>query len=433
MKVLVIGCAKSGLWVSKLLNREGYEVTITDKKEIKEKEELEALGVKVYDNGHPEFLMNTEWDFVVKNPGIPYSNPFVHYFTEKNVPLYTEIEIAIRYAKNFSYGAITGTNGKTTTTTMLYEILKKKYLAFASGNIGTALSDTVYHYGDKEAKISLEISALQLVGCPSFHPVASVIMNLTPDHLDFFDTLDDYYNAKCLVYRNQTEDDWFLKNLDDKEVMARCTNVPCRVVTFSLYQKADLMVDGEWVTLFGEKMFRKDDLKVVGMHNVQNAMVAAAMAYKMGVDQATIRETLQNFEAIEHRIEYVKTVKGVKYYNDSKGTNVDSTVMALRAFDQPVILLAGGHDKKTGFADLYNYTDKMKYLITFGETKEELSHLKKDSIIVENMKEALEKAYELAKEGDIVLLSPACSSYDQFKNFEERGRIFKDYVRQLKD
>ncbi len=433
MKVLVIGCAKSGLWVSKLLHREGYDVTITDQREIKEKEELEALGVHVYDLGHPEFLMNTEWDYVVKNPGIPYTAPFVKYFTDNNVTVYTEIEIAIRYAPQFVYGAITGTNGKTTTTTMLYEILSKKGLAFASGNIGTALSDTVYHYGKEKASVSLEISALQLVGCPSFHPLVSVIMNLTPDHLDFFATLDEYYQAKCLVYRNQTGDEWFLKNLDDREIVSRCNDVPCRTVTFSLYHEADLMIEGDWITLFHEKLFRKDDLKIVGMHNVQNAMVAAAMAYRMGVDVKTIRTTLQEFQGIEHRIEYVRTLKGVSYYNDSKGTNVDSTVMALRAFDRPVILLAGGHDKKTGFADLYNYTDRIKHLIVFGETKEELSHLKKDAIVVENMKEALDKAYEIAEEGDIVLLSPACSSYDQFKNFEERGRIFKEYVNNLTD
>ena len=431
MKVLVIGCAESGYWVSRLLNREGYEVTITDAKEIRQKAELESLGIQVFDRGHPEFLKNTGWDFVIKNPGIRYSSPFIRYFTENNITIYNEIEIATWFAKNFTYGAITGTNGKTTTTTLLYEILKEVGSAYASGNIGTALSDTAFHHTEEKAGISLEISALQLVGTPGFHPLVSVIMNLTPDHLDFFDSLDDYYNAKCLIYRNQSGDDWFLKNLDDREIVARAVNVPCREVTFSLEKEADLMIDGEWVTLFGEKLFRLDDLQIVGMHNVQNAMVACAMAMKMGVDKAVCRKVIANFKGIEHRIEYVKTVKGVKYYNDSKGTNTDSTVMALRAFDQPVILLAGGHDKHTGFADLYNYTAKMKELIVFGETKEELARLKEGSIMVENMKEALDRAYELAEEGDIVLLSPACSSYDQFKNFEERGRIFKEYVRAL--
>ena len=430
-KVLIIGCARSGYWVTKLLNKKGYDVTITDAKKIEYKDELVKLGVDVYDNGHPELLKEIKWDFIVKNPGIPYTNSFVDYFVKKNVKIYTEIEIALRYG-NYGIGAITGTNGKTTITTLLNEILKKDFISYACGNIGTPLSEIVYKHEDEDAKLALEISAFQLLGAPSFHPSVAVITNLTPDHLDYFSSLDDYYRAKTLVYKNMSDDDWFLRNLDDKKVMEYVKDVKCRVIDYSLNKKADLYLRGDDVVLFDEVLFNKNDLKIIGMHNLQNAMVASAMAYKLGAKKESIKEVISSFKGVEHRIEFVKEINGVKYYNDSKGTNVDSTVIALKAFDKPVILLAGGHDKHTGFNDLYNYKDKIKYLITFGETKEELAKLKDDAYICENMKEALDKAYSLAKNGDIVLLSPACSSYDQFKNFEERGEIFKELVRNLK-
>ena len=430
-KVLIIGCARSGYWVTKLLNKKGYDVTITDAKKIEYKDELVKLGVDVYDNGHPELLKEIKWDFIVKNPGIPYTNSFVDYFVKKGIKIYTEIEIALRYG-SYGIGAITGTNGKTTITTLLNEILKKDFISYACGNIGTPLSEIVYKHEDEDAKLALEISAFQLLGAPSFHPSVAVITNLTPDHLDYFSSLDDYYRAKTLVYKNMSDDDWFLRNLDDEKVLEYVKDVKCRVIDYSLNKKADLYLRGDDVVLFDEVLFNKNDLKIIGMHNLQNAMVAGAMAYKLGAKKESIKEVISSFKGVEHRIEFVKEINGVKYYNDSKGTNVDSTVIALKAFDKPVILLAGGHDKHTGFNDLYNYKDKIKYLITFGETRDELAKLKDDAYICENMKEALDKAYSLAKNGDIVLLSPACSSYDQFKNFEERGEIFKELVRNLK-
>ena len=430
-RVLVIGCAKSGYWASKLLNKKGYEVTITDMKAISEKAELEGLGIRVYDNGHPDFLKEEEWNCIVKNPGIPYQNAFVKYFVDKGVPILTEIETAMRYPLDYDIGAITGTNGKTTITTLLYEILKEDNIAYAGGNIGTPLSEIVYKHEDEKADIALEISAFQLLGAPSFRPDVAVITNLSPDHLDYFDNLEDYYKAKALIYKNMKNDDWFLRNLDDETVMKYTENVKCKVVTYSMEKEADLMLKGDEVYLFGEYLFKKDDLKIIGRHNLQNAMVAAAMAKKLGAKTSSIQKVIKDFGGVSHRIEYVEEINGVAYFNDSKGTNVDSTIVALRAFEEPVILLAGGHDKHTGFDGLLPYRDKIKTLITFGETKYQLAALKDDAIICEDMKEALDKAYSLAKDGDIVLLSPACSSYDQFKNFEERGDIFKKLVREL--
>jgi len=432
-KVLIIGCARSGYWAAKLLNKKGYDVTITDMKSIGEKAELIELGIKVYDNGHPEELKNKEWSFVVKNPGIPYSNELVDYFVSGGIKVYTEIETALKYPSKYELAAITGTNGKTTITTLVYEILKNEFRAFACGNIGTALSEIVYNHENEDAKLALEISAFQLLGAPNFHPNCAVITNLTPDHLDYFAKLEDYYLAKNLVYKNMTGDDWFFKNIDDEVVCSYIKEIDCKVVEYSLEKKADLMLEENGdVTLFGEVLFNKADLKIVGRHNLQNAMIAAGLAYKLGASVTNNKNTISSFEGVEHRIEYVETINGVKYYNDSKGTNTDSTVTALKAFDQPVILLAGGHDKHTGFKELETQTSKIKKLITFGETKFELAKLTSDSVICENMEEALNAAREYAKDGDIILLSPACSSYDQFKNFEQRGQIFKELVRKFK-
>lgn len=432
-KVLVIGAALSGTRVSQLLVKKGYDVTLTDSKEIANRLELEKIGVHVYDGGHPDFLKEENWEFIVKNPGIPYHVPFVSYFNERQVPIYNEIEVAYRYAKNMRFACITGTNGKTTTTTLLGELLKRKNpKSFSAGNIGVPLSEIVMENEDLNCDVALEIAAFQLLGCPTLRPKVSVCMNLTPDHLDYFKSLDKYYDAKMLVYQNQKEDDWFLLNVDDCEIVKRAIQVPCQIVTFSLEKEADLCLKEGWVTLFDNPLFKTEDLHLPGKHNLQNAMVAAAMAYKMGVSIEDIQDCIFHFKGVEHRIEFVREYKGAKYYNDSKGTNVDATVVALKAFEKPVILLAGGYDKKTGFEGLRPYLNRIKTMIVYGETKYQLKELMPEAIVKDTMEEAVTLASEIAKEEDVVLLSPVCASWDQFKSYEERGEQFKKQVNELK-
>ncbi|MDD4642945.1 MAG: UDP-N-acetylmuramoyl-L-alanine--D-glutamate ligase [Erysipelotrichaceae bacterium] len=431
--VLVVGCAKSGFWVSMLLQTKGFAVTITDKQVISNKNKLEEIGIRVFDNGHPDSLINEDWDFIVKNPGIAYHTPFVSEFINRSIPIYTEIEVASWYAKGFRYGAITGTNGKTTTTTILYEMLKRKGNAFASGNIGEALSKTVYDHEYESADIALEVSAFQLLGMPDFRPLVSTITNLTPDHLDYFENIEDYYRAKTLIYKNQIDDDWFILNLDDQRVIDHCVNIKCKIITMSINKEADLMIKDNIVWLFDKQLFDVSTLKIIGRHNIQNAMVAATMAYKMGVDVSDIASSINDFEAIEHRIEYVDTICGVKYYNDSKGTNTDSTIIALRSFNQPVILIAGGYDKHTGFSDLLDHVEKIKTLIVYGATKYELAKLKTDSIICEDLRQATTFAHNVAQANDIVLFSPACASYDQFHDYQQRGDVFKGLIKSIKE
>ena len=432
--VLVIGAGISGLGISKFLCKRGKHVVLTDGKKVAQKEELQAMGIEVYDEGHPDHLRHTNYEYVVKNPGIPYYVDFVNYFVQQVMSIYNEIEVALWYAPNFNVGAITGTNGKTTTTTLLAELLKRKNpLSVAAGNIGKAMSDIVEEHMQDALDVSLEIAAFQLLGTKKFSPSVSVIMNLTPDHVDYFGDVDKYYDAKTIVYRNQSENGYFLRNVDDALVMEYCKNIPCQVLDFSLVRTdVDICVKDGYVYLKDVALFAVSKLHLVGKHNLQNAMVAASMAYLMGVSQQDIEAGIDAFKGVEHRIEYVDEINGVRYYNDSKGTNVDATIVALKAFDQPVHLLAGGYDKKTGFDDLKPYLAKVKQMYVFGEVKDQLLALCPTAMVVNTMEEAIVLAHQNAKEGEVVLLSPACASWDQFPNFEVRGNLFKEKVKQLK-
>ena len=432
MKALVIGAALSGIAVSKLLSSKGYEVYLTDAREISSKSELERLGIRVYDMGHPDLLKEIEYDIIVKNPGIKYSVPFVKYFKDKGYKLLNEIEVASSYVR-YNYGAITGTNGKTTTTTLLGEFLKTKNTNNGpAGNIGLPLSDIVMNHPCEELDIAVEIAAFQLLGCEKFHPVVSVCMNLTPDHVDYFGDVDAYYEAKMLVYKNQRDDDWFLLNVDDDNVVRFAKDIKCQTVTFSLKKDADLMVKDGTVTLFNEKLFDVKELKLPGRHNLQNTMVAAAMAKRMGVKSSDIENVIRGFNGVKHRLEFIEEIDGVRYYNDSKGTNPDSTMVALEAFDDNVILLAGGYDKKTGFDSIKPYLHHVKKMMVFGATKYQIKELYPDAIVCDTMAEAIDIAHKEAVSGDVVLLSPMCASWDQFNNFEERGDQFASIVRELK-
>ncbi len=432
-QVLVIGAARSGLAIARLLNKEGFEVILTDIKELdpQVKDSLISMGIDVVDGGHPSWLLEKEYHWVIKNPGISHKLPFIQQLSKNNF-IYNEIEIALRYAPHYQIGAITGTNGKTTVTTLLGEILKQgEQPAFTGGNIGLPISEVVEKYGDMDARVSCEIAAFQLIGTEHFKPKCAVIMNLSPDHLDVFSDLEEYYQAKTRIFANMSEDDVFLLNLDDSQIVQRSQNLNCRTLTFSYDQLCDCYVRDGWVLLYGEPLFQLSDLQILGQHNVINAMVAGAMAFVMGIDRATIRSVIRSFQGVEHRIEFVREHLGVKYYNDSKGTNTDATIIALKSFDQPVILLAGGYDKHTGFDDLRPYFPKVGKMIVYGATKFQLKELYPEAIVVEKLNEAVELAASLSRPGDIVLFSPACASYDQFDNYEQRGKIFKQLVHNL--
>lgn len=432
-KALIIGSARSGNAVAKLLTQNNYECLVIDEKKVLDQEGLKALNIQFIEGPFDFKLLETKYDLVVKNPGIPQSHPFVQACVQKGYFMYTEIEVASWYANNYRYAAITGTNGKTTTTELLQTILKlEDDKNCAAGNVGIPLSEVVLNDDKGYKKIALEIAAFQLLGVKEFHPEVSVILNLAPDHLDVFDTVQDYYDAKALVVENLKEDDWFLKNIDDENIN-KLNPKNCRIITYSLVQKADLYLSGDEVILFDKVLFNVSDLKIKGLHNVQNAMISSACAYKLGVSLALIQQGIKSFKGVEHRIEFIDEVNGIEYYNDSKATTAESAKVALNAFAKPLIVLVGGYDKKTGFDILKEDLKQAKAVIAFGATKDQFKALYPNTILKNDMKEAFNTANELAVKGDVILLSPACASYDQFNNYEERGRIFKAYVSQLRN
>ncbi len=425
--VLVIGAARSGIAAARLLKRAGYNVVLTDMKEI-DREGLD--GIEIFDKGHPECLKERTYEFIVKNPGIPYTAPLIQYFSERGDKIYTEIETASRIAKNFHYGAITGTDGKTTVTTLLWEMLKKKDpRAQAAGNIGIPLSDVVLEHENENLDVALELSNFQLLGTEAFHPEVCTVTNLAPDHLDYMDSLESYYASKMKIYANCTPQDWFIRNVDDEQIMKYATNIPCAVIDFSLKRDdVDLYTKDGAAWLNDIRLFDVADLKIVGAFNCGNAMMAACMAYKLGVSLEDIREVIRSFHGVEHRIEFVREIGGVRIYNDTKATNTHAACAALSAFDRHVILLCGGKDKHISFDDLKQFDDEVKHCFSFGQTKDHFKEIFTRQTSVGTMEEAFSRAMNIAVPGDVVLLSPACSSFDQFRNYEVRGEIFKEMV-----
>ncbi len=428
-KVLVIGAARSGTAVCKLLVAHHYEVYISDANAIANKEELSAIGIHIYECGHPDILKEIDFAFVVKNPGIPYHVPFIKYFVDKGIDIYTEIEIASWYAKHFEYAAISGTNGKTTITSMLYELLQFNKKAVVAGNIGIPLSECVLAHETKHKQVALELSNFQLLGTKTFAPQVSVICNLSADHLDYMKTEEAYYTSKMKIYESQTPESYFLRNVDDALVMKYATHIPCQTLDFSLVRTdVDIYVKEGSVYYRDVCLFDIDTLQVVGIHNVCNAMIASCMAYLMGVSVANIQEGLSHFKSVEHRLEYVATIQGIKFYNDSKATNPEAVIPALKAFDKNIILLAGGSDKQLDLSVLSEFDARVKHCFSFGKTKQEFKQVFSNISICDTMKESLEEALKIATTGDVILLSPACASFDQFKSYEQRGEIFKQYI-----
>ncbi|AZK44533.1 UDP-N-acetylmuramoyl-L-alanine--D-glutamate ligase [Erysipelothrix piscisicarius] len=424
MNALIIGGARSGIGCARLLNKEACEVILTTNQDFPERHELEALGIKV-SLDDKDLRLVAPYDYVIKNPGIPNDHPLVSQFSRT----YNEIEIASRYAKNAMFYAISGTNGKTTTTTCLHEmLLKKDSNALLAGNVGYALSEAVYRDGDVVRDVALEISAFQMEGTPTFSPEVYALMNLSPDHMDRYDQVDDYYKAKLNILPNVKT---FIRNCDDENIMRLTRDYQGTVYNLSITHDADICVRQGWVYFLDQALFEVASLKLVGAHNLMNAAFAASLAFLAGVDLQAIQNVIQTFSGVEHRIEFVDEVDGVRYYNDSKATNPESTEVCLQAFEKPIILLAGGFDKHISFDLLKPYESRIKTLYVFGQSSDQICEVFPFAIKVDSMKIAFIEAKSHAIPGDIIVLSPACASYDQFENFEIRGNIFKEYVKTL--
>lgn len=441
-KVLVVGLARSGMAAIRVLKKLGAEVTLSEskkKEDIKEIDFLNENNVEIV--GQDMAVFERDFDLVVKNPGVPYRSPMIEKLHARNIPVITEIELAYQVAKPQHYIAITGTNGKTTTSTLTYEILRRAFpgKAHLCGNIGIPLCEIVMENGLMEEGghyIALEISNFQLVNIDKFRPEVATIINLTPDHIDFMGGLDNYYKSKTEVYRNMADSDVFLLNADDPVVKEYTDRYPVKCVKESFStdsDSADCIAKDGYLEIKGEKIIPLNAIKIVGKHNLQNVMIAVSAAKAIGISNDIILDAVSSFKGVEHRIEFVREIDGVKYYNDSKGTNTDATITALKAFDHGVILLVGGFEKGLPMDEMKKHLGCVKKIIGFGACGARLVHdlVGKDGIIVTTLDEAVAQANKIAESGDTVLLSPTTSSFDQYTCFEERGDHFKKIINAL--
>ncbi|MFV0558462.1 MAG: UDP-N-acetylmuramoyl-L-alanine--D-glutamate ligase [Enterococcus sp.] len=443
-KVLVLGLAKSGMSAAKLLHQLGALVTVNDGKpfaENPEAQDLLALGVKVVTGSHPIELLDEGFELVVKNPGIPYTQPLVKKALEKNIPVMTEVELAYQISEAKIIG-ITGTNGKTTTTTMIGQILNaglNQGKAHLAGNIGYPAS-SVAQQATKDDFLVTELSSFQLMGAFSFHPEIAVITNLFEAHLDYHGNRKEYVAAKWRIQQQMTKEDFLVLNWNQPEVVALSQTTQATIIPFSTQEKVPgaYLQDGMLYYL-EEPIIAATDLGVPGAHNIENALAAIVVAKLVGIKTPQIVATLAHFTGVEHRTQFVATIANRRFFNDSKATNSLATQMALSGFEaEKLILLAGGLDRGNGFDDLIPAFKNLKAVVLFGETKDKLALAARKAgiqviVFSENAETAVETAFSLSEKDDTILLSPANASWDQYPNFEIRGQKYMTAIQKLKN
>ena len=435
-KIFVLGMGKSGCSVARLLSKDNH-VLITDVKcdDFDLIKELENLGVNVIITKNQAEIFDDSYDYVIKNPGVRLDHPIVIKAQKYNIPILTELEVAYRYLPKVKIVGITGSNGKTTTTTITYEFLKAAGLpVHLAGNIGYPLCSQLDEI-KKDDILVIEISSHQLVNLDKFKVDIAVLTNLYQVHLDFFGTFEKYKFNKLRIFNNQDEKCLAVLNKGDKEVYELTKDLKVRKEYFSSKDKADIYVDDNVIIYKSKKIIELSDIRVKAVHNYENIMAAILVAKEFNVSDNVIREVLNNFAGVAHRIEFVTKVNGREFYNDSKATNVDSTITALKSFDNDIVLILGGLDRGHSFEPLISYLKNVKHIVCYGETKNRIKDFaiknNIDVTVTENLDEAVHAAYNISLEGDTILLSPACASWDQYKNFEERGDEFKKIVSEL--
>ena len=445
-KIVVIGSGVSGVGAVKLLEAAGAVPTLYDSNEKLTEAEVrkrlpEGSKCKIVLGEFPENLKK-ETELVVLSPGVPVDLPLVEELRTNGAAIWGEVELAYHFGKG-KIAAITGTNGKTTTTTLVGEIFKSYYPeVFVVGNIGTAYTQEALKMTDNSV-IAAEISSFQLETIENFHPKVSAILNITPDHLNRHHTMQCYIETKEKIAENQTRDDTCVLNYDDEETRRFGGSCKASVLYFSREHILDqgVYMDGTAIVYADESVRTKicdvSELKLLGTHNYENVMAAVAIAVAMGVPFPYIRETVIHFTAVEHRIEFVAEKKGVAYYNDSKGTNTDASIKAVQAMNRPTIVIGGGYDKHVTFDDwIACFGDKVKWLVLLGQTANQIAETAKKHgfthiVFTESLEEAVKVCAGKAESGDAVLLTPACASWGMYDTYEQRGRMFKDYVRAL--
>lgn len=445
--ILVVGAGKSGISAINLLKNTNAKLYLFDGNADAD---VKALKTQINDDnvtiilGNLPLAVKNEIDLLILSPGVPVDLDFVTELSNNNVPVWGEIELAYAFAKGKIVG-ITGTNGKTTTTALTGQIMKEYFKSvFVVGNIGIPYTQVAVDTTDDSATV-IELSSFQLETIHDFRPDVSMILNITPDHLNRHHTMENYILAKENITMNQSKDDTCILNYEDEVLREFGKKLSCKVVFFSSARKLDKGVyleNGRIIYNDGEKttdVVGTDELNILGTHNHENAMAAIAAGFAMGVPCECIAKAAKEFVAVEHRIEYVATKKGVKYYNDSKGTNPDAAIKGIQAMQSKTVLIAGGYDKGSDYDEWIDAFDgKVKKLILLGQTANKIAQACekagfKDYVITDTFENAINMAKDEAVEGECVLLSPACASWGMFKNYEQRGQIFKDYVNAMED
>ena len=443
--VLVVGLGITGVSAVKTLDKLEANIYINDSKSKKDLqpylEEIKNIYTIKYLNGEKPIL--TDIDLILKSPGVPPDISILHEARNMNIEIITDLEMYYRIKSGKNLIAISGTNGKTTTTKLTGEIFEKGgYCSYIAGNIGIGILDNLFTIKDNDILI-VEASSFQLEDTVNFKPYISAIINLTPDHISWHGNFENYINSKKKIATNQKEDDYTVLNYDDKLLRQMGKNLKSNIIWFSVEGVVDegTFIEDEWIVFRKnsktQKIIKIDEIQIPGKHNLENILASVSIAILMGVSIKSIKTAVGEFKGVEHRIEYVDKKNDILFYNDSKGTNPDSTIKAISALKPPIILIAGGYDKGSEYEELINsFNGKIKELVLLGETRDKIKKVAMEKgfnrvHLVDNMKEAVKLSYELGESGDIVLLSPACASWGMYSDFEERGRDFKNIVESL--
>ncbi|GAB6181887.1 UDP-N-acetylmuramoyl-L-alanine--D-glutamate ligase [Desulfotomaculum defluvii] len=441
-RILVVGAGVSGQAVCKFLITKQAKVTLTDTRSREQigqvTEELSKLGVTLILEKYPQ-VQKDQFDLLVMSPGVPLTVLPVVQAKEAGITIIGELELAYRFAKA-PIVAITGTNGKTTTTSLIGQLFRDaNFKTLVAGNIGLPLISEIENYTAEDIVVA-EVSSFQLETTKKFAPRVAVILNVTPDHLDRHGSMEEYIKAKSMIYMHQSTSDYLVLNYDDPTLRELAKDCPSQVIFFSRRHILDkgCFVQDNQIVVNGDGGFEKvteiNSLRIPGAHNLENALAATAAAYAMGVSATNIANTLRDFTGVAHRLELVTTINGVDYVNDSKGTNPDAAIKALESYDVPIILIAGGKNKGVSFTDFAKkIKERVRVLITLGVHGYQIEEAAREQgfsqiYAVENYTQAVKLARQHAKPGEVVLLSPACTSWDMFRNFEERGDLFKKLV-----
>lgn len=445
LKVLVLGFAMTGESVARFLLKAGAQVTINDRDTLTDQDKVQELqnqGAIIIDGGHPDNILDQPFDMIIKNPGIPYHLPLLQKAMALEIPIVTDVELASQFTEA-NLIAITGSNGKTTTTSLLHAILKEagQGRAWLAGNIGVPTLDVIQQAqaGDQ---LVMEVSSFQLVGTINFHPQIAIITNILEAHLDYHGNREEYIAAKLKVFQKQTASDFLIYRHDQGELDQLVSSAKSQLIPFSAELQDEFLIEqgvylqNQWIYYAGEAVIPLEAIQIPGQHNIENAMAAIAAAKLIGISDQQIEKSVRGYHGMKHRIQFVAEAYGRKIYNDSKATNVAATQTALKSFTQPIRYIGGGLDRGNTFEELLPYLKQVQAAYLYGETQGKLAETMREAGITEvhcfdNLPSASQAAYEASQRDEVILLSPSCASWDQFKTYEERGDLFITTIKQL--